>query len=109
MPIDRIIDTNAALGAYANTSNIATTGVAGGDNVGGKNGVSFSDYLEDKTRESIQTLKTGEKMSARAVTGEADLTDVVQAVTDAELTLQTVVAVRDRMVGAYQEIMRMPI
>ena len=48
-------------------------------------------------------------MSAMAVTGEADITDVVQAVTSAELTLQTVVAVRDRMISAYQEIMRMPI
>ncbi len=35
--------------------------------------------------------------------------DVVQAVSNAELTLQTVVAVRDRVVNAYQEIMRMPI
>jgi len=48
-------------------------------------------------------------MSAQAVTGEADLTDVVAAITSAELTLQTVVAVRDRLISAYQEIMRMPI
>jgi flagellar hook-basal body complex protein FliE len=48
-------------------------------------------------------------MSAKAVTGEADLTDVVTAVTNAELTLQTVVSVRDRLISAYQEIMRMPI
>jgi flagellar hook-basal body complex protein FliE len=33
---------------------------------------------------------------------------VVEAVNAAELTLQTVVAVRDRIIGAYQEIMRMP-
>jgi flagellar hook-basal body complex protein FliE len=48
-------------------------------------------------------------MSAKAVTGEADIVDVVQAVGNAEITLQTVVAVRDRVISAYQEIMRMPI
>ena len=119
MPIDRIVDTNAALGAYKNMSNITgrgqvegddtteTEGSAGGSGSGG--GVRFSDFLQNKTRDAIETLKEGEAMSARAVTGEADLNAVVQAVTDAELTLQTVVAVRDRMISAYQEIMRMPI
>jgi flagellar hook-basal body complex protein FliE len=43
------------------------------------------------------------------VTEEADLTEVVQAVTSAEVTLQTVVSIRDRLVSAFQEIMRMPI
>ena len=41
--------------------------------------------------------------------GTANLTDVVEAVTAAEMTLETVVAMRDRMMSAYQEIMRMPI
>lgn len=113
MPIDKIIDPNIALNAYTNSSNIAARGqVDGGDETGesgGSGGVSFSDFLETKTRESIDTLKEGEKMSAKAVTGEADLTEVVEAVTAAEITLQTVVSLRDRMISAYQEIMRMPI
>ena len=44
-----------------------------------------------------------------AVAGQTSLQEVVEAVNAAELTLQTVVAVRDRMIAAYQEIMRMPI
>ena len=48
-------------------------------------------------------------MTAKAVAGEADILEVVSAVSNAEMTLQTVVAVRDRVLGAYQEIMRMPI
>ena len=44
-----------------------------------------------------------------AAAGQADLMDVVQAVGNAEMTLQTVVAVRDKVVNAYQELMRMPI
>jgi flagellar hook-basal body complex protein FliE len=40
---------------------------------------------------------------------EAELTDVVTAVSNAELTLQTVVTIRDRVIQAYQDIIRMPI
>lgn len=104
MAIDKIIDPNIAARAYTNTSNM---GVKGG--VVAEDGVSFSDFLETKTRDAIDTMKQSEKMSGKAVMGEADLTDVVEAVTSAELTLQTVVAVRDRLVAAYQDIMRMPI
>jgi flagellar hook-basal body complex protein FliE len=39
----------------------------------------------------------------------ADLQQVVNAVTAAELTVQTVTAVRDRVISAYQEVLRMPI
>ncbi len=102
--MDKLIDPNIAASAYANSSNIATKKVPGGDD----DGVKFSDFLRENTRESIGALKTSEKMSAMAVTGEADLVDVVQAVTNAEVTLNTVVAIRDRMVSAYQEILRMP-
>lgn len=101
--IDKIIDPNIAASAYANSSNIARGGI------GTDGGVKFSDFLEDKAQESLETMKASETMSAKAITGDADLTQVVEAVTAAEVTLQTVVALRDRMVSAYQEIMRMPI
>ena len=48
-------------------------------------------------------------MSLKAVAGEAELSEVVTAVANAETALQTVVTVRDRIITAYQEIMRMPI
>ncbi|MCK5284844.1 MAG: flagellar hook-basal body complex protein FliE [Alphaproteobacteria bacterium] len=104
MPIDKIIDPNVVINAYSKGSNIAKSGV-----VASNDGVSFSDFLRQEVTDSIDTLKTGEKISAKAVTGEADLISVVEAVTAAELTLQTVVSVRDRLISAYQEIMRMPI
>ena len=44
-----------------------------------------------------------------AIAGTGSLTDVVSAVSKAELALQTTVAIRDRVVQAYQDIMRMPI
>lgn len=105
MTADNLINPNLAAQAYSNNSNIGRARVTGE----GEDGVSFSDFLKDTVSESIDTMKGGESMAAKAVAGEADLTDVVQAVNNAEITLQTVVSVRDRMISAYQEIMRMPI
>ncbi|MAI63167.1 MAG: hypothetical protein CBB87_11930 [Micavibrio sp. TMED27] len=103
--VDKIIDPNVAAKAYINSGRVNQAGIdSDGD---GK--FSFADMVREKARESIGVMRESEKVSAQAVTGEADITDVVQAVNSAELTLQTVVAVRDRMVSAYQEIMRMPI
>ena len=69
---------------------------------------SFSDLVGTSAVNAIDTLKKSEKVSALAVTGKADLNDVVAAMTDAELTLQAVVSIRDRVINAYQEILRMP-
>ena len=112
------MDPITASRAYQSLSNVGkqisgsdttdTSGEAAGG-AGGAGGPKFADFMKEKARESVETLRASETISAKAVTGEADLTDVVQAVTSAELTLQTVVSVRDRMISAYQEIMRMPI
>jgi flagellar hook-basal body complex protein FliE len=69
----------------------------------------FFELLGKMAENSIDSGKKAEELTAKAVVGQADLMDVVQAMSNAELTLQTVVAVRDRVVNAYQEIMRMPI
>ena len=53
--------------------------------------------------------EAGEQMSMKGIAGEADLTDVVQAVNSADITLRTIVTLRDRMVQAYQEVIRMPV
>ena len=112
------INPNAAASAYAQSQNITGQGQVtdlraerSGDTSddASTGGVSFASLMKHSIRESVETMRTGEEMSAKAITGEADITDVVQAVTAAELTLQTVVTVRDRMISAYQDIMRMPI
>lgn len=100
--IDKIANPAAAANAYANMAKVGSS--APTEQAGGR--PSFGDVLKTTVSDSIETMKFGEKMSARAVTGEASLPEVVQAVNAAELTLQTVTAVRDRLVGAYQELMR---
>jgi flagellar hook-basal body complex protein FliE len=72
-------------------------------------GGQFAGALRAAIGDTRETLAQGEAVSTAAVAGKAELTQLVTAVTNAELTLQTVVGVRDRAIQAYQEIMRMPI
>jgi flagellar hook-basal body complex protein FliE len=58
---------------------------------------------------AVGLSRDAEAKSLQALEGKGDITDVVTALAKAELALQTTVAVRDRVVQAYQEIMRMPI
>src|SRR5579862_3607148 len=72
-------------------------------------GGNFSDFLTGAIKDSISTIRQGESAATQQVQGKANLVDVVQSVNAAELTLDTVVAVRDKVVAAYQSIMNMPI
>src|SRR3954465_9602969 len=72
-------------------------------------GGSFGDFLTGAIKDSISTIRQGESAATQQVQGKANLVDVVQSVNAAELTLDTVVAVRDKVVAAYQSIMNMPI
>lgn len=70
---------------------------------------SFGDFLSDAMKDAVSTMKKGEQAATQNLTGKADIVDVVNAVNQAEITLDTVVAVRDKVVAAYQAIMNMPI
>lgn len=96
-----------ALGAYAK----AAEGIDGGAGQapGKAPGGSFAAILDQTLSNAVETGERGENLTNQALTGQASLQEVIEAVNTAELSLQTVVAVRDRMISAYQEIMRMPI
>lgn len=103
------IHPNMVARLYAQNQSIGIPGGESASDTVAAPGTSFSDFLEDKVQDAIDTVRAGETMSARAVTGQADLTDVVQAVTEADLTVSTAKAVIDRMISSYQDIMRLPI
>jgi flagellar hook-basal body complex protein FliE len=65
--------------------------------------------VENLVTGTADQMRTAEKASAMQVAGKGDLIDVVTAIGAAEMALDTVVAVRDRVVGAYTDIMRMQI
>jgi flagellar hook-basal body complex protein FliE len=101
---------NAAM-AYTDALKRPTAGgMAGGDEVGAKAGaMSFSDLLMDAAEGAVNASRQSEVVSVQAAAKQAELVDVITAVTNAELALESVVAVRDKVVQAYQTIMRMPI
>ncbi|BDX00182.1 flagellar hook-basal body complex protein FliE [Maricaulis maris] len=72
-------------------------------------GMDFGSMVTSAIADTGQTLAMSERMTAAGAAGEAELIDVVTAVSAAEISLETVVAVRDEVVKAYQEILRMPI
>lgn len=88
---------------------VAKDGGAGLDARDGAQGADFSSVLRETAEQAISTLQKGETQSLAAAAGNADINDVVVAMSEAEMTLQTVVTLRDRVIQAYQEILRMPI
>ncbi|MEX0645732.1 MAG: flagellar hook-basal body complex protein FliE [Parvularculaceae bacterium] len=69
----------------------------------------FSRLLTSALSETTSALKGGVAAAAQVAAGEASLVDVVTAISAAEVALETAIAVRNRVIDAYQEIMRMPI
>ena len=94
--------------AYASAQGSAgiTGGAAGVASTGGS---AFADLLKGALDNAAQSSKAAETQMAAQVQGKAELVDVVTAVAAAEASLETVIAVRDQVIAAYQEIMRMPI
>ena len=75
----------------------------------GATGKSFETLVSDVADQMVKTGAEAEKQTTQAMTGKADLNQVVMAVASADIAVQTVVAVRDKVIQAYQEILRMPI
>jgi len=81
----------------------------GQEPVSGGPNASFGEMLGNMFDTAVEASRKSEAVSAQSIQGKADLIDVVTAVNSAEMAVETLVAVRDRVVSAYQEILRMPI
>ena len=96
-----------AIAAYANAGRVAAPGASSAADA--TSGAAFSDLLKDTAGTAVDALKQGEAASLQAVTGKADLTTVTAAVNNAEIALQAVIAVRDKVIQAYQDISKLAI
>lgn len=95
---------NQIAGITQNTPSVNTSG--GADETAG---TSFSDLVSQSLSNAIGTGNKAEEVSQLAMMGKADITQLSIAVSNAELALNTVVTVRDKVISAYQQIMQMPI
>ena len=99
-----------ALDATSAYGKVAGLGNSLGKSIGKTEGGSgFGSMVESLVTDTAGQMRTAEKASAMQVAGKGDLIDVVTAIGAAETALDTMVAVRDRVVGAYTDIMRMQI
>lgn len=71
--------------------------------------VDFGAALESALADMRDSVRTGERAAMEALQGTGDVQDMVEALTATEMALETATTVRDRVVEAYQEIMRMPV
>ena len=68
-----------------------------------------TDAFAGLARDFAATLQEGETTAKAAMTGQADPHALVQALAQTELAVEAAVSVRDKVVEAYQEILRMPV
>ena len=95
-----------AVAAYSNTARVLPTPAAG---IGPSLEPTFTHLVENAAQEAVAVGKGAESQAVQQLNGKGELADLVTAVSNAEVTLQSVVAVRDRVVSAYQDILKMPI
>jgi flagellar hook-basal body complex protein FliE len=72
-------------------------------------GQTFASVLGQMTTETINSVKAGEAASFAGIQGKANTREVVDAVLQADQSLQTAVAIRDKLVSAYLDVVKMQI
>jgi flagellar hook-basal body complex protein FliE len=102
---------NAATAAYGQAQKLVSqipkpqTDMLASNGQGGD----FAKMLAQQVQGVVDAGKVAETQSMQMVNGKADMVDVVTAMSQAEIAMETMVMVRDRVISAYEEIMRMPI
>lgn len=97
---------NAAAAAYSSALNRPASP---GEGAPAAAGGGFADLVQRAAVSAIGTVQAGESATSRALSGPTNMAEVVTAVSNAEVTLQAAVAVRDKVIQAYQDVIRMPI
>jgi flagellar hook-basal body complex protein FliE len=95
-----------ALAAYRQGGGTAEKAASTGETGGTE---SFGDMLKNFAGDAVNSVEQGEKAATSGVNGKTDLASVVTAISNAELMLQTVVTIRDKVIAAYQDISKTPI
>ncbi len=79
------------------------------EDVAPKPQIDFGQMVQDAVGSVVDKGRQADTKAVGMVEGKTDVVDVVTAISETEVALETMVAVRDRVISAYEEIMRMPI
>jgi len=103
----------AAASAYASVARIASDASSVGlvrQSAADSNGEgSFASVLKEAIGSVAEMGRKSDAQTRAAANGKANIVDVVTAVSETEVAIDAVVAVRDRVIAAYEDIMKMPI
>lgn len=95
---------NSLISSAANVASNAASA-----RTGAPAGASFAETLKAAAGTTVSAIRESEATAMQAMQGGANMQEVVQATVTAELAIESAVAVRNKMIESYQEIMRMPI
>jgi flagellar hook-basal body complex protein FliE len=100
----------SAANAYAKLARLADPSAGLGKVAGGESqGSSFGAMVKDAIGSVVAAGKKSDGLAQGMAAGKANIVDVVTAVTETEVAIESLVSVRDKVIQAYEEIMRMPI
>jgi len=102
-----LIAAKAYAAALSQAGDATTASAVGGAAQGPAGG--FDAILKNAMNDAVSSSRNAETQMVNQVQGKADLVDVATAISSAQSSLETVMAVRDQVISAYQEIMRMAI
>lgn len=99
-----VVNISSALSAYQKAG--SSTGIKSVAEAAPVDGTSFTDTLKDFMGDAIESVKKSENLAAQGAVGKADLQEVILAVSEAEMMVKTFTSVRDKVIAAYQEVIR---
>ena len=102
---------SAATNAYASASKLITQNLKGGADVAstGGQGLDFAKLLSQAVQGVSDAGKASDQKSLDLINGKGNLVDVATSVAQTQVAVEGLVAVRDRVISAYEDIMKMPI
>ncbi|BAL75644.1 flagellar hook-basal body complex protein FliE [Bradyrhizobium cosmicum] len=98
-----------AANAYANLARVLENSGAGAGKGSEASGQSFASLLKDAVGSVMESGRKSDAQTVAMAAGKANVMDVVTAVADTDVAVSTLVSVRDRVIAAYEDIMKMPI
>lgn len=94
---------------YANTAQLLDQAARGAQQTTPAAGPDFGQLVNESIQSVVDAGKQSDQMTVNMVNGQGSMVDVVTAIAETEVAIEGMVAVRDRVISAYEEIMRMPI
>lgn len=76
-----------------------TVGISGG----------FGNMVTDAAESALKTMRSSERLTAQGVAGKADVQDVVEAASNAEMTVKSTVAILGKAMSAYNDVLKMAV